>query len=155
MEGVKKSADDAKLVVLALVVNIYGFIKYSSIHEGNMADCSNLSLMIDKLSRRTNAQNPVVVMDAGIATEENLEMIRAKAYHYLCVSRTKLKAHGIHSHWSEIIRIANTQKIITTHGTNKAGETIGVRKCSEPSEKLKNIQSILLMKAKPSANENL
>jgi len=77
--------------VLALVGNIYGFIKYSGIHEGNMTDCKNLSLMIDKLSSRTNAQNPIVVMDAGIATEENLAMIRAKGYHYLCVSRTKLK----------------------------------------------------------------
>ena len=87
----KEKRNDAKLVVLALVVNIHGFIKYSAIHEGNMADCKNLSLMIDKLSRCTNAQNPVVVMDTGIATEENLEMIRAKGYHYLCVSRAKLK----------------------------------------------------------------
>lgn len=87
----KEKRNDAKLVVLALVVNIYGFIKYSCIHEGNMADCKNLGLMIDKLGRRTNAQNPVVVMDAGIATEENLAMIKAKGYHYLCVSRAKLK----------------------------------------------------------------
>jgi transposase len=87
----KEKRNDAKLVVLALVVNIYGFIKYSVLHEGNMTDSKNLSLMIDKLSRCTNAQNPVVVMDAGIATEENLGMIRAKGYHYLCVSRTKLK----------------------------------------------------------------
>ena len=56
-----------------------------------MADCKNLSPVIDKLSHRTNTQNPVVVMDAGIATEENLAMIRGKGYHYLCVSRTKLK----------------------------------------------------------------
>jgi len=87
----KEKRNDAKLVVLALVVNIYGFIKYSSIHEGNMSDSKNLSLMIDKLSGCTNAQNPVVVLDAGIATEENLQMIKAKGYHYLCVSRTKLK----------------------------------------------------------------
>ena len=87
----KEKRNDARLVVLALVVNIYGFIKYSSIHEGNMTDCNNLSLMTDKLSRCTNAGHPVVVMDAGIATEENLTMIRAKGYHYLCVSRTKLK----------------------------------------------------------------
>jgi len=87
----KEKRNDARLVVLALVVNIYGFIKYSAIHEGNMADCKNLSLMIDKLSRCTNAQHPVVVMDAGIATEENLKMIRDKGYHYLCVSRTRLK----------------------------------------------------------------
>jgi transposase len=349
----KEKRNDAKLVVLALVVNIYGFIKYSCIHEGNMADCKNLSLMIDKLSRCTNAPNPVVVMDAGIATEENLKMIRDKGYHYLCVSRArlkdyqaisgrltvlletkskrnvrlkavsnnkntdyylevasedkyetansmrsqfeqrfelelqkiaqsverkggikkaakvherigrarerypsvqyyydinvilnqdnrtatsvswskneqqyvkkeaslglyflrtsllledevmiwniyntireiessfrtlktdldlrpvyhksdagtmahlhlgllaywivntvrcKLKAHGINSNWQEIVRIGNTQKIITTHGTNAAGVMIGVRKCSEPNEELKNIQSILLIKPQP------
>ena len=318
-----------------------------------MADCQNLSQMIDKLSRCTNTQNPVVVMDAGIATEENLAMIRAKGYHYLCVSRSKLKnyqaaegrltvlletkskrqvrlkavsinkntdyylevasedkyetansmrsqfeqrfelelqkiaqsaerkggtkkaakvherigrarerypsvqyyydievsltpdnqtvtavnwskneqryaqketslglyflrtslllqdevmiwniyntireiessfrtlktdldlrpiyhksdaatmahlhlgllaywvvntvrcklkAHGIHSNWQEIVRIGNTQKIITTHGTNLAGANIGVRKCSEPSEQLRNLQSILLLPPKP------
>jgi len=74
----KEKRKDAKLVVLALVVNIYGFIKYSSIHEGNIANCSNVSLMIDKLSLCPNTQHPVVVMDAGIATEENLAMIRAK-----------------------------------------------------------------------------
>lgn len=349
----KEKRNDARLVVLALVVNIYGFIKYSAIHEGNMADSENLSLMIDKLSRCTHAQDPVVVMDAGIATEENLEMIKGKGYHYLCVSRTKLKdyqaisgrltvlletkskrnvrlkavsnnkdtdyylevlsedkyetansiriqfeqrfelelqkiaqsverkggtkkaakvhqrigrarqrypsvqyyydidvtlsqdnhtvtsviwskneqqyakkeaslglyflrtsllledevmiwniyntireiessfrtlktdldlrpvyhksdagtmahlhlgllaywivntvrcklkAYGINSHWQEIVRIGNTQKIITTQGTNTAGVVIGVRKCSEPGEQLKNIQAILLIKPKP------
>ena len=349
----KEKRNDTKLVVLALVVNIYGFIKYSAIHQGNMADCKNLSLIIDKLSRCTNAPHPVVVMDAGIATEENLKMIRAKGYHYLCVSRTKLKnyqaisgrltvlletkskrnvqlkavstnnntdyylevasedkfetansmrsqfeqrfemelqkieqslkrkggtkkadkvhqrigrarerypsvqyyydinvtlsqdkltatavnwskneqqhaqkeaslglyflrtslrmedevtiwniyntireiestfrilktdldlrpiyhksdagaiahlnlgllaywivntvrcklkAHGINSRWQEIVRIGNTQKIITTKGTNMAGIVITTRKCSEPSEQLKNIQSILLIKPKP------
>jgi transposase len=349
----KEKRNDAKLVVLALVVNIYGFIKYSSIHEGNMTDSDNLSLMIDKLSRCTNAKNPVVVMDAGIATQKNLKMIRAKGYHYLCVSRTKLKdyeaisgrltvlletktkrhvrlkavsdnkstdyylevasedkyetansmrtqfeqrfevelqkivrslerkggikktakvherigrarerypsvqyyydinvtlsqdnltvtainwskneqlytkkeaslglyflrtsllledeviiwnvyntireiessfrilkndldlrpvyhksdagtiahlhlgllaywvvntircklkAHGINSNWQDIIRIGNTQKILTTHGTNTAGIVIGVRKCSEPNEQLRTIQSILLIKPRP------
>jgi transposase len=354
----KERRNDAKLVVLALVVNIYGFIKYSSIHEGNMADSKNLSLIIDKLSLHSNSQQPVVVMDAGIATEENLLLIRAKGYHYLCVSRSrlkdyqaisdrltvlletktkrhvrikavrsqdnadyflevtsqdkyetansmrsqfeqrfelelqkitqslerkggtkkaskiherigrareryssvqyyydievtlckdnnqiatamswskneelyakkqaylgiyflrtslllkdeviiwniyntireieasfrilksdldlrpvyhksdtgtiahlhlgllaywmvntircKLKAHGINSHWPEIVRIGNTQKIITTHGTNMAGKTIAVRKCSEPMEQLKNIQSILLIKPKPFAKK--
>lgn len=74
----KEKRNDAKLVVLALVVNIYGFIKYSCIHQGNMADCKNLSLMIDKLTHRTNAQHPVVVMDAGIATDENLAMIEQR-----------------------------------------------------------------------------
>ena len=41
----KEKRNDAKLVVLALVVNIEGFIKYSSIHQGNIADCDTLSTM--------------------------------------------------------------------------------------------------------------
>jgi len=75
------------------------------------------------------------------------------AYWIVNTIRCKLKAHGINSHWPEIVRIGNTQKIITTHGTNMAGKTIAVRKCSEPIEQLKNMQSILLIKPKPFAKK--
>lgn len=87
----KEKRTDAKLVVLALVVNMEGFIKYSSILEGNIADCNTLSVMIEKLASHTCSGPAVVVLDAGIATEENLKLIEAKGYNYLCVSRTKLK----------------------------------------------------------------
>ena len=87
----KEKRNDAKLVVLALVVNVEGFIKYSSIHEGNIADCNTLSTMIDKLASHTCPnKKAVIVLDAGIATEENLQLIEAKGYKYLCVSRSKL-----------------------------------------------------------------
>ena len=87
----KEKRGDAKLVVLALVVNTEGFIKYSSILEGNIADCNTLSAMIEKLASHTCVGPAVVVLDAGIATEENLKLIEAKGYKYLCVSRSKLK----------------------------------------------------------------
>jgi hypothetical protein len=88
----KEKRRDARLVVLALVVNIEGFIKYSSIHQGNIADCDTLSTMIDKLAWHScKEKKAVIVLDAGIATEENLELIAAKGYKYLCVSRSKLK----------------------------------------------------------------
>lgn len=87
----KEKRSDAKLVVLALVVNIEGFIKYSSILEGNIADCATLSAMIEKLASHTVNSPAVVVLDAGIATEENLKLIEEKGYKYLCVSRSKLK----------------------------------------------------------------
>jgi len=49
--------------------------------------------MINKLRIKTSgsAKKALVVIDAGIATEENLEMIKAKGYDYLCVSRSNLK----------------------------------------------------------------
>ena len=87
----KEKRSDAKLVVLALVVNMEGFIKYSAIHEGNIADCKTLSYMIDKLRTHSCPGKAVIVLDAGIATEDNLKMIREKGYEYLCVKRTRLK----------------------------------------------------------------
>ncbi len=90
----KEKRSDAKLVVLALVVNIEDFIKYSSILEGNIADCNTLSAMIEKLTAHTCPGQVVVVLDAGIATEENLKLIDDKGYKYLCVSRTKLKDYN-------------------------------------------------------------
>lgn len=87
----KEKRTDCKLVVLALVVNIFGFIKHSSVHEGNFSDCKDLDVMITKLDYVVGANKPIIVLDAGIATKENLALIRGKGYHYLCVSRTKLK----------------------------------------------------------------
>ncbi len=78
-------------MVLALVVNVEGFIKYSSILEGNIADNETLGAMIEKLSKHTCNPNAVIVLDAGIATEDNLKLIAEKGYKYLCVSRSKLK----------------------------------------------------------------
>ena len=87
----KEKRSDAKLVVLALVINIYGFIKYSSIHEGNFSDSAGLEKVLDDLNTVTGNINPLIVLDAGIATEDNLKLIQEKGCDYLCVSRTKLK----------------------------------------------------------------
>jgi hypothetical protein len=93
----KEKRSDAKLVVLGLVINPEGFIKYSSILEGNMADSKTLEGMINKLRIKTSSTAPkaLIVIDAGIATEENLKMILANGYNYLCVSRSSLKNYNI------------------------------------------------------------
>ena len=93
----KEKRNDAKLIVLALVVNPEGFIKYSSIYEGNMSDCKTVADLIDKLRINTSnsAGKALVVIDAGIATKDNLKMLREKGYDYLCVTRSKLKQYNI------------------------------------------------------------
>lgn len=92
----KEKRDDAKIVVLALVVNTEGFIKFSSIFEGKMSDDKSLPEIIDKLRVYTSEQNKaIVVLDAGIATEENLSLIKVKGYDYVCVSRSKIKDYTI------------------------------------------------------------
>lgn len=86
----KEKRNDCPLVVLALVVNVEGFIKYSSIFQGNMSDSKSLCQIIDhlRLSTSTSSKQAIVVIDAGIATEDNLALIQEKGYDYVCVSRS-------------------------------------------------------------------
>jgi len=92
----KEKRSDCKLLVLALCINQEGFIRYSSILAGNTADPDSLPDMVDNLADRTHCsvegEKILVVLDAGIATEENLERIKGKGYNYLCVSRKRLKS---------------------------------------------------------------
>ena len=89
----KEKRSDAKIIVLAIVVNREGFLKYSNIFEGNISDCKTLEIMIENLSIQTSFtdRKPIVVMDAGIATESNIAFLKNRGYDYLSVSRTKLK----------------------------------------------------------------
>jgi len=107
----KEKRDDAKLLVLALVINRYGFIKYSSILEGNIADCKTLEGMIDNLRIKTSASanKALVVIDAGIATDENLKMIQAKGYDYLCVSRSNLRQYIVEAA-ATIVSVVDSKK---------------------------------------------
>ena len=109
----KEKRSDAKLIVLALVINLEGFIKYSNIHEGNIADNMTLGHMIDKLGGHTcKGHRPTVVLDAGIATQDNLELIKGKGYHYVCVSRTKLKDYrAVEGHQGVSVQTSNKQEV--------------------------------------------
>jgi hypothetical protein len=93
----KEKRNDAKVVVLALVVNVEGFVKYSHIYRGNIADCKTLEEILQGLSQSTSTtnRNPVVVIDAGIATDENLRMLKSKQYQYVCVSRSRLRNYNL------------------------------------------------------------
>ena len=89
----KEKRQDCKLITLALVVNVEGFVKYSKIYRGNIGEIATLEPTLDDLSSRGSftPKKPMVVMDAGIASEENLLMLRNKGYDYLCVARGKFK----------------------------------------------------------------
>lgn len=109
----KEKRSDAKLVVLAVVVNLEGFLKYSNIYQGNMTDCKTLSDMIDslKVGGGLSNQKSLIVFDAGIATQENLDLVVAKGYDYVCVNRTKLVNYDLKTEIPTIIYDSKNQKI--------------------------------------------
>ncbi|MDZ7776392.1 MAG: transposase [Bacteroidales bacterium] len=92
------------MIVLAVVINPEGFLKYSNIFEGNMADSKTLETIVNTLGKQTSftGRKPIVVIDAGIATDENLKMLKSKQYHYMCVARSNLKQYRADTHSSPV-----------------------------------------------------
>jgi transposase len=135
----KEKRSDAKLVVLALVVNVEGFIKYSSILEGNIADPKNLSAMIDKLRVKTSstAKKALIVLDAGIATESNLELIKQKGYDYLCVTRSNKKKYTVEADAPIVSVLDNKKQRIELCSVKTGNDTDYYLKVASQSKELK------------------
>ena len=121
----KEKRNDAKLVVLGVVVNAEGFLKYSNIYEGNTADSTTLEHIIKQMSQRTsaNGRKPVVVLDAGIATEDNIKLLRDSGYDYICVSRSKLKKYKADTNQSPVVVRDNKEQPITLRKVTVEGCT--------------------------------
>jgi transposase len=61
------------------------------------------------------------------------------AYWLVSTIRYQLKLQGINHNWSEIVRIMNTQKMVTTTIENNNNQTIKIRQCSEPTDDVRQI----------------
>jgi len=81
-----------KILYLSLSIDSLGFVRYSKFYNGNISESETFEDMLREVTCQldTRGEKPVIVMDVGIATEENLEIIRSHKfnYDYVCVSRT-------------------------------------------------------------------
>ena len=85
----KEKRSDCRLVTLALVLNRDGFPKRSAILPGNISEPKTLKNILQKLHTDNKATKPLIIMDAGIATEENLKYLKEQGYTYIVVSRKR------------------------------------------------------------------
>jgi transposase len=75
---------DCKQVVVGLVLDRDGFPKAHEIFDGNMQDRQSLDQMLNALEKRTGQRPGItVIVDRGMAFDENLEQIRQRGLHYL------------------------------------------------------------------------
>ncbi len=93
----KQKRSDRKLIGLALSIDELGFVSSCQFYEGNVSEPGTFIDLINDLAAQVvrSVKKPLIVMDAGIATEENLELLRSEEhnYDYVCVSRTKPKTY--------------------------------------------------------------
>ena len=121
-----------------MVVNVEGFIKYSNIFEGNISDSQSLPKIIDNLRAQTSEEKrAVVVIDAGIATDDNLEHIKAKGYDYVCVNRSKIKDYSIDPEGKIKHLMTKDNHFITLQKVQKQAETDYILKVKSTGKALK------------------
>jgi transposase len=101
---------DCKQVLVGLVLDGDGFPKAHEVWEGNRQDRSTVKEMLASLEKRTGKQaGSTVVVDRGMAYDENLEEIRASGHHYLVASRQQERNSWLaefenEDDWEEVLR---------------------------------------------------
>ena len=83
----KEKRSDCLLVTLGLVLDADGFPKRTEMFPGNVGEPGTLDGIVTSLSSGKETK-PLIVLDAGIATEENIAWLKGR-YDYIVVSRTK------------------------------------------------------------------
>ena len=85
----KQKRNDCPLVAMGLILDEKGFVKGSRIFEGNVSEPSTLLSMVEGIHKQTKgempplfAAKPTVVMDDGIASKENIALLKAKGFFY-------------------------------------------------------------------------
>ncbi len=90
----KQKRSDCRLVTLGLALDGAGFVRQFEVLPGNVSEPATLESSVRRLEGglREGERRPTVVMDAGIATEENLGWLREQGYDWITVSRSKRPA---------------------------------------------------------------
>ena len=84
----KEKRSDCALLTLGLVLDGSGFVRRSEVFAGRVDEDKTLEPMLKALHAPGDA---LVVMDAGIATEDNVAWLRDNGYRYLVVSRQRTR----------------------------------------------------------------
>jgi hypothetical protein len=109
----KEKRSDCRLIGLAMAIDNQGFVRYSQLYPGNISESATLDAMLKEVEGKLNfgEERPIVVMDAGISTEENLESIKGKGYDYVCVSRMRPASYAFTSEEATILTDTRGAKI--------------------------------------------
>ena len=87
----KEKRSDCPLVTLGLVLDGDGFPLGSQVFPGNASEPATLKTMLEGLQGKNplTLSKPVIILDAGIASADNIAWLVEHDYHYIVVSRER------------------------------------------------------------------
>ena len=87
----KEKRTDCPLVTLALVVDTQGFAVMSQIYKGNQSEPATLEDILNRLEADMlpilSCVKPMMIMDRGIATQDNMALLVERGYPYTVIER--------------------------------------------------------------------
>jgi transposase len=101
---------DCKQVVVGLVLDRDGFPKAHEVFDGNVQDRKTVDEMLDVLEKRTGKKaDCTVIVDRGMAYDENLDQIRDRGLHYLVAGLQSERNEWLDElekdDWEQVIRV--------------------------------------------------
>src|SRR6056297_2723996 len=92
----KEKRTDCPLVTLALVVDAQGFAVMSQIYKGNQSEPATLEDILNRLQADMlpilSSVKPMMIMDRGIATQDNMALLVERGYPYTVIERRSEQA---------------------------------------------------------------
>jgi transposase len=116
-------------IYIGLLVGLGGYAIGYDIFEGNIYEGHTLIPFIEKISEKFKLNQPIVVADAGLLSNDNIKALEQKGYEYIIGARLKnepdnVKKQILENQFSEgqIIRINKDGRIrlIVSYATNRA-----------------------------------
>ena len=87
----KQKRNDCRQITLGLLTDENGFPLHTEYYSGNIGEPGTLEQVLDDLlahQKNLFSEKPCIIMDAGIATRDNIKLLLKKDYEYICVSRS-------------------------------------------------------------------
>ena len=110
----KEKRSDCPLLTLGLVLDGGGFVQRSRVFAGNVKEDRTLAGMLEALDAPPGSR---VVLDRGIATEEQVGWLKENGYRYIVVSRERRRRFDAEA--------------ATAHRTRRGG-TVHLHKVDDP-----------------------
>ena len=96
----KSKRKDCPLVTLSMVVRNDGMPVASHIYKGNQGEPETMQDMLARIEKlfgydtpQMVLEKPTIIMDRGIATKANIELLQTEGYHYVVVTREDQTEH--------------------------------------------------------------
>ena len=122
----KQKRNDCRQVAVGMAFDEHGFALAHEVFEGNIADTKTLLAMLDRLELGDQELKPVVILDAGFVSEENLKLLEQRGCSYI-VNITR----GSRSRYAEYF----ANETFCALPGRKADKQVEVKRIADPENK--------------------